>query len=58
MALVGVAEEAVQHVCGVDEEGSAEEGLDEVAWAAHLGHEFSEEQGTAIGVDALHKAVD
>ena len=58
LALVGVEEEAVDHVAEVDEELGAPHGLDEVQGPAHLGHEFGEEHGAAVGVHRLHQTVD
>ena len=58
LALEVVDVAAVDEVDGEDEELGAPHGLDEVAGAFHFGHEFDEELGAAVGVDALHEAVD
>ena len=55
LALVRIDEHAVEHVNKVDEELRAEHALPEIEWAAHLGHEFDEEHGPAVGIYSLHQ---
>lgn len=58
LALEVIYEGAVDEVACKDESLGAPHGLDEIARAFHLGHEFDEELRPAVRVDALHEAVD
>ena len=58
LALEVVDVAAVDEIDAVDEELRGPHGLDEVARAAHLGHELDEELRAAVGEDALEKAVE
>lgn len=58
LALEGVHVDAEHEVDGVDEDLAEEEGLPEVHRVPHLGHEGSEDEATAVGVDRLVQSVE
>ena len=57
LALVGVDEEAEEHVAHVDEDVGAQQALPEVPRVTHLGHEGDEEHRSAVRVHCLVEAV-
>jgi hypothetical protein len=58
LALVGVDEEAKEHVHEVDKKIGEEHALPEIPWVTHLCEEGDEDHGASIGVNGLVETVE